>query len=55
MIFHKLTWWQLLYYAVWPPAKRRWEARLKGGIEWCVRNPHASIVFHEPGGPEVAD
>lgn len=46
-MFIKLRWWQLLYYAFWPPAKRRWEARLKRGIEWTARNPHAAIVFHE--------
>lgn len=48
-MFVKLRWWELLYYALWPPAKRRWEARLKRGIEWSVKNPHAAIVFHEPG------
>lgn len=53
-MFVKLRWWELMCYALWPPAKRAWEARLKSGIEWSVRNPHAAIVFHEPGGPKVA-
>jgi hypothetical protein len=48
-MFVRLTRWQLLWLALWPPAKRAWEARLRQGIAWSVAHPEAAIVFHEPG------
>ena len=46
-VFHRMRWFEALALIAWPPARRRWEARLRDGIRWLVDHPDVPVRFHD--------
>ena len=46
-IGRRIHWWERIWMAIWPRARRRYHAELRRSIAEIVRNPDAPVLFED--------